>query len=181
LAWWHLPAPPWPRRIAITGLCIAVAIVGGTLAALALRLLSASKTGALFKPPLMLAPEIAALTGLFIAGLASGVDPVGWRGFLVRVSIAVACALVSGLWTKLLVDCLIGESQSVVGLVDRVTRSTVDSVDFALSASRAACLSMALIAALALGRARDSHSPVCDLGRASDNTDASPGQRRSPQ
>lgn len=157
-------AKPWPRRIAYTGLCIASAIVGGTLAALSVYLLSVTKTGVLVKPVAFLGPEIAAITGLCIGGFAVGVEPEGWRGFLVRVSVSTVCVLVSGLWTETLARLIIGELESTAKLVLTGTNNTVYAVDFALYVSRAICLFTALLTAVMFRGTKRSHSPVCDLG-----------------
>jgi hypothetical protein len=155
---------PWPRRIAYTGLCMAAAIVGGTLAALSVYLLSVTKIGVLVKPVAFLGPEIAAITGLFIGGFAVGVEPKGWRGFLVRVFVSAVGALISGLWTETLARLIIGELESTAKLVLTGTNKIVYAVDFALHMSRATCLGFALLTAVMLRRRKSSRSPVCDLG-----------------
>ncbi len=69
------------RRMAMLGLCIALAIFGGTMTALAVYLLSLNTTDFLMKP-LAIAPiGIACLTGSFIAAAAHSADLRGWRGY----------------------------------------------------------------------------------------------------
>ncbi len=161
------PAGSTRRRKALLGLCIALAIFGGTMAALVVYFLSLNTTDSLMKL-LAIAPiGIACLTGLFIAAAAHSADLRGWRGYLLKVLFSAACALGSGLWMELLANYFVGEAQLPGQLVDSISNSSFDPIEFSLLMSQISCLCFALLLAIVSGRVRVKRSPVCDLGQTS--------------
>jgi len=91
----------WLRRFRpVIGWGIALAIVGGTFLALAAHLIAISKTD--FGTQVLFHAAgwsvFLVSTGIFV--IIYDVDPGGWRGYIVRIGISVADALVIGIWTR---------------------------------------------------------------------------------
>jgi hypothetical protein len=151
--------------MALLGLSIALAIFGGTMTALAVYLLSLNTMDFLIKP-LAIAPiGIAGLTGAFIAAAAHSAGLIGWWGYLLKVFFSAVCAWGSGLWMELLVTIFGCEWELPGQLVDSISNSSFDPIEFSLFISRASCLCFALLLAILSGPLRSKRSPVCDLGK----------------
>ena len=121
-------------------------------------------TDFLIKPLAIMPIGVAGLTGAFIAAAAHSAGLVGWRGYLLKVLFTAACSWGSGLWMELLVNIFGCEWQLPGQLVDSVSNSSFDPIEFSLFMSRAICLGFALLLAIASGRVTVKRSPVCDLG-----------------
>jgi hypothetical protein len=144
-------ARSWAHRIAAIGLCTAIAIVGGSLVALAMRPISMTAWSSTGKTLFAVGFVIAANTGVYIAILARNADPGGWWGYLARVSMSTICAVISGMWAELLVDLLLGESQPTVSLVT-MSNGTASRLDTMLFVTSFICVLMALTVGVLVGK-----------------------------